>query len=94
MQRRTLLLVMTAGMATAGMALAQAINSAGGAAIQGFDPVAYFTRGTPTRGSPAITTRWNGVEWRFATEANRAAFVATPERYAPAFGGFCAYAVS
>ena len=94
MQRRTLFMAMTAGMATAGMALAEAINSAGGAAIQGFDPVAYFTRGAPTRGNPAITTRWNGVEWRFASEAHRAAFIAEPARYAPAFGGFCAYAVS
>ncbi len=94
MQRRLVHLAMTAGMATPGLALAEAINSAGAAAIKGFDPVAYFTRSAPTRGNPAITTRWNGVEWRFASAANRDAFVAEPERYAPAFGGFCAYAVS
>ncbi len=93
MQRRSILLAMTAILAPL-PALAQAINTAGGAAIQGFDPVAYFTRGAPTRGNPAITTQWRGAEWRFASEANRAAFLAEPERYAPAFGGFCAYAVS
>lgn len=94
MLRRRLVL---AAMATAALATrphAEAVNSQGGAAIQGFDPVAYFTRGAPTRGNPAFTTRWNGAEWRFASAANRAAFVAEPERYAPAFGGFCAYAVS
>jgi YHS domain-containing protein len=94
MQRRSLILTM---MATAGLAArprAEAINLQGGAAIQGFDPVAYFTRSAPTRGNPAITASWRGAEWRFASEANRAAFLAEPERYAPAFGGFCAYAVS
>ena len=93
MQRRSMLLAMTA-ILTPSLALAEAINTAGGAAIQGYDPVAYFTRGQPTRGNPAINTGWNGAEWRFASEANRAAFLAAPERYAPQFGGFCAYAVS
>ncbi len=94
MQRRSLILAMmaTAGLAT--RARAEAVNVQGGAAIQGFDPVAYFTLGAPTRGNPAITAPWRGVEWRFASAANRAAFLAEPERYAPAFGGFCAYAVS
>lgn len=93
MQRRSILFAITASLAPA-LAVAQALNTDGGAAIQGYDPVAYFTRGQPTRGNPAITTRWGGAEWRFASEAHRAAFLAEPERYAPAFGGFCAYAVS
>lgn len=63
-------------------------------AIDGTDPVAYFTQSRPVPGDPSITHNWMGVTWRFATEANRAAFVADPAAYAPQFGGYCAWAVS
>ncbi|MEM8853198.1 MAG: YHS domain-containing (seleno)protein [Pseudomonadota bacterium] len=65
-----------------------------GVAIDGTDPVAYFTQGRPVAGSPDITTEWNGATWRFASAANRDAFRANPARYAPQFGGYCAWAVS
>lgn len=65
-----------------------------GAAIGGYDPVAYFTTDKPARGDPAITHEWNGATWQFASEANRALFVADPEKYAPQYGGYCAYAAS
>lgn len=63
-------------------------------AIGGYDAVAYFTLGTPTPGSPEFTHPWQGAQWRFASAANRDLFAADPERYAPRFGGYCAYAVS
>ena len=59
-------------------------------AIDGYDPVAYFTDGAASKGSPDITTTWNGAEWRFTSEAHRDAFIADPEKYAPQYGGFCA----
>ena len=62
-------------------------------AIDGYDPVAYFTDGAPRKGSPEHTLEWNGAKWHFASAANRAAFEREPERYAPQFGGYCAYAV-
>jgi hypothetical protein len=65
-----------------------------GVAVRGTDVVAYFTEGRPVAGSPAFTHAWLGVTWRFATAANRDAFAADPERYAPAYGGFCAWAVA
>ncbi|WP_291296636.1 YHS domain-containing (seleno)protein [Elioraea sp.] len=65
-----------------------------GIAIRGTDPVAYFTQGRPVAGNAAITHPWRGATWRFATAANRDAFAADPERYAPAYGGFCAWAVA
>lgn len=65
-----------------------------GLAIRGHDAVAYFTAGRPVRGSAAFAHDWNGATWRFASAANRDRFAAEPARYAPAFGGFCAYAVS
>jgi hypothetical protein len=60
-------------------------------AIRGYDPVAYHTQGKPVRGAATITHRWNGATWRFATAANRALFAADPARYAPRYGGYCAY---
>lgn len=65
-----------------------------GVAIRGTDPVAYFRNGRPVAGRADITHAWQGVSWRFATEANRDAFAADPARYAPAYGGFCAWAVA
>lgn len=65
-----------------------------GAAIRGYDPVAYFTTGAPTPGDRAITHEWNGATWRFASEENRELFVKDPLAYAPQFGGWCAYAMS
>ncbi|MGQ0700904.1 MAG: YHS domain-containing (seleno)protein [Panacagrimonas sp.] len=63
-------------------------------AIDGYDPVAYFTDGTPTPGSPDITHEWKGASWRFAKLEHRDAFAAQSEKYAPQFGGYCAFAVS
>ncbi|MEM1250651.1 MAG: YHS domain-containing (seleno)protein [Acidobacteriota bacterium] len=64
------------------------------AAIKGYDPVAYFTDQKPVKGSSRITHDWKGAEWRFASEANRDKFAADPERWAPQYGGYCAWAVS
>jgi YHS domain-containing protein len=63
-------------------------------AVGGYDPVAYFTDRKPVEGKKDITFTWKGATWRFATEANRDAFKAKPEAYAPQFGGYCAWAVS
>lgn len=65
-----------------------------GLAIYGYDPVAYLTAGKPTPGDPAITAVHDGATYRFASAANRDAFLATPTKYLPAFGGYCAYGVS
>jgi hypothetical protein len=63
-------------------------------AIDGYDPVAYFTEGAPRPGLPGFTHDWNGATWHFASEANLAAFRDDPGRYAPQFGGYCAWAVA
>jgi hypothetical protein len=64
-----------------------------GIAIYGFDPVLYFLEGRAAPGKPEAETIWSGVAWRFASEANRAAFLRNPEVFAPAFGGYDAEAV-
>ena len=65
-----------------------------GVAINGYDPVAYFTEGKAVRGQASFTSDWDGAVLRFATSENKATFDADPERYAPKYGGYCAYAVS
>lgn len=65
-----------------------------GTAVGGYDAVAYHTQGKPVQGSGSFTTQWKGATWRFASAENRALFLADPERYAPRYGGHCAWAVS
>jgi hypothetical protein len=65
-----------------------------GIALFGFDPVAYFTDGTARGGSSAHEAVLDGVAWRFVSAANRDAFLADPEVYRPAFGGYDPEAVS
>ncbi len=70
------------------------IYTSWGSAASGYDVVAYFTQSRPVKGSRSITADYKGATWRFASEENRELFIADPERYAPQFGGYCAYAVA
>lgn len=65
-----------------------------GIAINGSDAVAYFAEEGPVAGSSEFTFDYMGATWLFASAQNRDAFAATPAKYAPQFGGYCAYAVS
>jgi YHS domain-containing protein len=70
------------------------VNTEGGVALKGYDPVAYFGAGRATRGTEAHTHRWQGATYRFASADNLERFKADPERYLPRYGGYCAYAMS
>lgn len=63
-------------------------------AVDGYDPVAYFTDGRPVRGTTAFRINHQGFEYRFASAEHLAAFRANPARYTPQYGGYCAWAVS
>lgn len=63
-------------------------------ALSGYDAVAYFTQGKAVQGSAQFTTSYNGADWQFASAADLAAFKANPAKYAPQYGGYCAWAVS
>lgn len=65
-----------------------------GTAIDGTDPLSYFDEGRPIKGSKDFTHKWNGATWRFASAKNRDRFAAAPEKYAPQYGGYCAWAVA
>lgn len=69
-------------------------NIKSGLAIQGYDPVAYFTQDKAVEGKTDIKHTANGITYRFATEANKKLFVANPKKYEPAYGGYCAYAMA
>jgi YHS domain-containing protein len=74
--------------------VAEVFVNAQNTAIEGYDSVAYFTAGKPVKGSAEHSLQWNGATWHFSTAANKAAFEADPLRYAPQYGGFCAFGLS
>lgn len=96
--RRSALLVLGAAIAAASLApdaIAASVNlNNRGVAIQGYDPVAYFTADAAIAGNSAITAQHQGATYHFASTENRDLFVANPAKYAPAYGGFCAFAVA
>ncbi len=59
-----------------------------GLAIDGYDPVAFYTDGKPTLGSPDFEFSYGGTVWRFRNVGNRSAFAARPDVYMPRFGGY------
>jgi len=65
-----------------------------GIAIRGYDTVAYWTLGKPVEGSDDYTTEWQGATWKFASEEHLDLFTGNPEKYAPQYGGYCAYGVA
>ncbi|RZW09073.1 MAG: YHS domain protein [Rhodobacteraceae bacterium] len=76
------------------LAASPPVFASDGVAINGYDPVAYFTEGQPVPGDAGITIDWEGAALRFASAENKAMFEAEPGKFAPQFGGYCAYAVS
>ena len=91
---RTTFVATVLSIAIAGSALAAGpeLNaSSTGLALQGYDPVAYFTVGEPTKGNWMITATHEDATYRFASEEHKAAFVADPEAFLPEYGGYCAF---
>jgi YHS domain-containing protein len=90
------LLAGSLGSALAGSAASPvpAVNTKDGFALKGYDPIAYFTVGQPTKGVDQYTYRWKGVTYRFTSAENLQRFKADPEKYLPQYGGYCAYAMS
>ncbi len=65
-----------------------------GVAIHGYDAVAYFTQSKPVKGESKFSFKWNGANWYFASQQDLDLFKANPAKYAPQYGGYCAYGVS
>ncbi|WP_231919148.1 YHS domain-containing (seleno)protein [Shewanella sp. UCD-FRSSP16_17] len=65
-----------------------------GYAVTGYDVVAYFTENKAVKGSTDFQAEYQGSQWLFASKEHLAQFKQSPERYAPQYGGYCAYAMS
>lgn len=63
-------------------------------AIKGYDTVAYFTTGKALQGNESFTFKWHDMTWYFLTEENRNLFATSPEKYAPQYDGYCAWAMT
>lgn len=87
-----LLLLLVSGSVLAGDAIYTGYFS--NKALDGYDTVAYFTEGKPVKGNSAYITEYKGADWYFSSKQNRDLFVSHPEKYAPQYGGFCAWAVA
>jgi YHS domain-containing protein len=70
------------------------VYSPGGKAIKGYDAVAFFLNSAPVMGADSLSYSWNGATWYFANRHNLQLFTANPGKYAPQYGGYCAYGVS
>ncbi len=82
-------------LAFAGFGLAAAVTaSAGDIAIKGYDPVAYFKAGKAQQGTTTFAFDWHGMTWYFSSKENRDLFADSPEKYAPQYDGWCAWAMT
>ena len=90
------LLVLGAGLASQAHAQSKAVLNLdkSGLAVQGYDVVTYFTDGKPVKGNPQFASSHGGGTFHFASAEHKAAFDKEPAKYAPQFGGYCAWAVS
>jgi len=69
----------------------QEVFAPNGKAINGYDAVAFFRQSMPVMGSDSLSYMYKDAKWLFATRADLDAFKESPERYAPQYGGYCAY---
>jgi YHS domain-containing protein len=70
------------------------VAGASGIALDGYDPVAFFTEKKPAHGDPAISATYQGATYLFASKDHKTRFEANPEMYTPQYGGYCAFGVS
>lgn len=70
------------------------IYSPSSQALKGYDPVSYFMEGRPVKGSESFTYKWKDANWYFSSQQNLDTFKKSPEKFAPQYGGFCAYGCS
>ncbi len=100
MHRRTLLLVLVAILPLLSIKTAHAaeaeifVNDGKAVALSGWDAVSFFASSGPTKGKPEYATKWKNANWQFSSAENLALFTGSPEKYAPQYGGYCAYAAA
>jgi len=94
-KRRISITLLTIAAFAANLPAGELVNiDANGVALQGYDSVAYFIDGQPVKGAQELAASYNGAIYYFASAEHKAKFEKEPGKYAPRFGGFCAFAVS
>lgn len=91
MRKNIFILVVLSFIQIAGFAQKAEIFSNGGKAIRGYDVVAFFINHQPILGNDSINYQWKDANWFFSSIENKALFIKNPEKYAPQYGGYCAY---
>jgi YHS domain-containing protein len=91
---KAILTVLLLSLAAAAHAAGENNVDSSGLALKGYDPVAYFSEKKPVQGKPEFSATHQGATYRFASAANRDTFAAAPAKYAPQYGGYCAYGVA
>jgi YHS domain-containing protein len=96
MTARVSLWVLTSllSVAVAASALAGEYFEENGVAIRGYDPIAYFAEMKPVKGSPEFHAEYQGSTFYFSSAANRDTFAANPDKFAPQYGGYCAFGMA
>ena len=94
MNIRTILLMLTLLLTGACASIETPVFSTDEGAIRGYDPVAYHLESQPRKGRPELSTSYNDTLWYFSNKDNLELFKTNPEKYAPQYGGYCAYAMS
>ncbi|MEO5911070.1 MAG: YHS domain-containing (seleno)protein [Pelobium sp.] len=95
MKTTFLFLAFTVGLSTSLSAQDKTIfQNKEGAAIKGYDVVAYFKENKAVKGNDQFTYEWKDAKWYFANKENLKTFRANPEKFAPQYGGYCAYGYS
>ena len=92
--RRAFLVVLTLLAFVIGPAFAGEYFEKDGVAISGYDPVAYFVEMKPVKGSPEFHAEYQGSTFYFSSAANRDTFAANPDKFAPQYGGYCAFGMA
>ena len=91
---RSFLVALVALFSLQAIAAEKPVFTKNGAAIRGYDTVAYFTLNKPVKGQKSFSVSYRGVNWHFSSEQNKQLFLANPKKYAPQYGGHCAFAMA
>ena len=79
---------------SSGSIVAETVFQRNGVAIKGYDPVSYHTMNQAVAGEAQFAFEWKGAKWLFSSQENKNLFSSNPDKYAPEYGGYCAYASS
>jgi hypothetical protein len=91
MKRSVTMALLASLLSFSAMAQKASVFNTKGIAINGYDVVAFFTDSNAVKGMPAFKVHWQDADWLFINTEHAASFKANPEKYAPQYGGYCAY---